>query len=136
MNIKDIKIAYFIGIGGIGMSAIARYFKSLGIAVHGYDRSQNDFTSQLISEGFNIRFYEDIQHIPKEIISSPKESIVIYTPAIPADHKEIVYLKEKKIKLYKRSETFTKKYENQNYVNQKNKNNMGQVSKIGLNQNR
>ena len=104
MNIKDIKTAYFIGIGGIGMSAIARYFKSLGIAVHGYDRSQNDFTSQLISEGFNIRFYEDVQHIPKEIINSPKESIVIYTPAIPADHKEIVYLKEKKIKLYKRSE--------------------------------
>lgn len=104
MNIKDIKTAYFIGIGGIGMSAIARYFKSLGIAVHGYDRSQNDFTSQLIAEGFNIRFYEDIQNIPKAIISSPKESIVIYTPAIPADHKEIVYLKEKKIKLYKRSE--------------------------------
>src|SRR5690242_2159968 len=101
MDLKNIKTAYFIGIGGIGMSAIARYFNTLGIAVHGYDRTRNDFTEQLISEGLNIHFNEDIELIPKEIFSSPKETIVIYTPAIPANHNELLHLQNNNIRLYK-----------------------------------
>jgi len=104
MNIKDIKIAYFIGIGGIGMSAIARYFNAIGIAVYGYDKTQNDFTNQLSAEGFNIHYHEAINLIPKEMIDSPENTIVIYTPAIPPNHAELVYLKNKGIKLHKRAE--------------------------------
>ncbi|MES2618972.1 MAG: UDP-N-acetylmuramate--L-alanine ligase [Bacteroidota bacterium] len=104
MDLKNIKTAYFIGIGGIGMSAIARYFNTLGIAVHGYDRTRNEFTEQLISEGLNIHFNEDIESIPKEILLSPKESIVIYTPAIPANHEELLHLQNNNIRLHKRAE--------------------------------
>ncbi len=104
MNIKDIKIAYFIGIGGIGMSAIARYFNAIGIEVFGYDKTQNDFTNQLSEEGFKIHYHEAVNLIPKEIIEQPENTIVIYTPAIPKEHAEMVYLKNKGIKLHKRAE--------------------------------
>lgn len=104
MIIKDIKIAYFIGIGGIGMSAIARYFKAIGIEVYGYDKTQNDFTNQLTEEGFNIHYHEAVNLIPKEIVEQPNNSIVIFTPAIPSDHAELNYLKNKGIKLHKRAE--------------------------------
>lgn len=104
MDLKTIKTAYFIGIGGIGMSAIARYFNTIGIAVHGYDRTSNELTEQLVSEGLNIHYTEDVRQIPEQILTSPKSSIVIYTPAIPNDHKELVHLRENNIRLYKRAE--------------------------------
>ena len=104
MNLNNIKIAYFIGIGGIGMSAIARYFKAIGIEIFGYDKTENDFTKVLSSEGFKIHYYEDISAIPKEIVEQPESTVVIFTPAIPKDNTELVYLKNKGIKLHKRAE--------------------------------
>lgn len=103
MNLKDIKTAYFLGIGGIGMSAIARYFKAIGIDVHGYDKTRNDFTKTLEEEGFNIHYYENIEAIPQDVQNGVK-SIVIYTPAIPKDNAELQFFIQKSIRLYKRAE--------------------------------
>jgi UDP-N-acetylmuramate--alanine ligase len=102
LNINKIHIAYFLGIGGIGMSAIARYFKSIGIEVHGYDKTRNDFTRQLENEGFIIHYDEQINLIPEAILSG--EGIVIYTPAIPASHLEKIHIQNLNIRLYKRAE--------------------------------
>lgn len=104
MNLKEIKTAYFIGIGGIGMSAVARYFNSTGIKVYGYDKTRTEFTDILTSEGMEIRYYENPSLIPEEIIDSQSTSVVIYTPAIPATNTELIYLRAKGIKLYKRAE--------------------------------
>ncbi len=103
MNISELKTAYFLGIGGIGMSAIARYFKAIGIDVHGYDKTRNEFSKQLESEGFIIHYSEDIEAIPAEVISG-ENSIVIYTPAVPKDNKEFKFIAAKKIPMYKRAE--------------------------------
>jgi UDP-N-acetylmuramate--alanine ligase len=111
MKLTDIKTAYFIGIGGIGMSAIARYFNSIGIKVSGYDKTRNDFTIQLEKEGFDIHYNEDIKAIPQEILQN--KGIVIYTPAIPNEHKEKLYLLSLGIKLYKRAEILGLISENQ-----------------------
>jgi UDP-N-acetylmuramate--alanine ligase len=103
MNIGEIKTAYFLGIGGIGMSAIARYFKAIGMDVHGYDKTRNEFSKQLESEGFVIHYSENTEAIPANVISG-EDSIVIYTPAIPKDHKEFKFFASKKIPIYKRAE--------------------------------
>ena len=95
MNISELKTAYFLVIGGIGMSAIARYFKAIGMDVHVYDKTRNEFSKQLESEGFVIHYSEDIESIPANVISG-EDSIVIYTPAIPKDHKEFKYFSSKK----------------------------------------
>ncbi len=97
-SIQNIKVAYFIGIGGIGMSAIARYFNFLGIQVSGYDRSMTKLTKQLEEEGIKLWYEIDTNHIPKEA------DIVIYTPAIPKDHAELQFVKDKKYWILKRSE--------------------------------
>ncbi len=89
---------YFIGIGGIGMSALARYFKSRGAVVSGYDKTVTSLTSKLEEEGIDVHFEEDINMIPKEV------DVVVYTPAIPADHKELVYYKENNYTVVKRSD--------------------------------
>lgn len=103
MDFKQIKTAYFIGIGGIGMSAIARYMLSEGIAVYGYDKTRNDFTIQLESEGFHIHYNDHIDHIP-EAVKTRQDAIVIYTPAIPKDNKIFKWLNQHQIRLYKRAE--------------------------------
>lgn len=103
MNIKDIRTAYFLGIGGIGMSAIARYFKAIGMEVHGYDKTRNDFTIQLEEEGFDIHYFESLDAIPEQVKNGHR-SIVIYTPAIPKDNIEFRYFIEHEIRLYKRAE--------------------------------
>ena len=90
---------YFIGIGGIGMSAIARYYKYAGYNVSGYDKTPSKLTKALEDEGIDIHFTEDINYIPKEI----EQTLVIYTPAIPKDMAELVYAQEKGYKLIKRS---------------------------------
>ena len=98
MNLKDIKKVYFLGIGGIGMSALARYFKSLGAEVSGYDKTSTVLTDQLVSEGINVTFEDNVDLLPKEL------DMVIYTPAIPKDHKGFNYYKDKNYNLKKRSE--------------------------------
>src|SRR6187399_286789 len=76
---------YFIGIGGIGMSAIARYFHSKGIKVSGYDKTETSLTKELMASGIEIHYEERMDLIPKEV------ELVVYTPAVPKDHKELVF---------------------------------------------
>jgi len=92
------KSVYLLGIGGIGMSALARYFRSLGAAVSGYDKTPTALTDALISEGIGVHFDENPLLIPEN------PDLVIYTPAVPADHKEMVYLEKKGVPLRKRAE--------------------------------
>ena len=83
MELKDIKAVYFVGAGGIGMSAIARYFIKKGLVVAGYDKTPSDLTKKLETEGMLIHYTENVDEIPHEC--KKKEScLVIYTPAIPA----------------------------------------------------
>jgi UDP-N-acetylmuramate--alanine ligase len=101
--ISQIRIAYFLGIGGIGMSAIARYFKTIGIEVHGYDKTSNDFTRSLEKEGFRIHYTENIEQIPSKIYNT-RASIVLYTPAVPRDSIELNHLMSLNIPIFKRAE--------------------------------
>ena len=89
---------YFIGIGGIGMSAIARYFKSKGANVSGYDKTATSLTKHLEAEGINIHYEENVALIPKEV------DIVVYTPAIPEDHVELQFYLKHDYKVVKRSD--------------------------------
>ena len=98
MEFKAIKKVYFIGIGGIGMSALARYFKFHGKDVSGYDRTSTPLTRQLENEGITVHYEEDLNRIPTDA------DLVVYTPAVPAGHKELVYYQQHGHTLMKRSE--------------------------------
>lgn len=89
---------YFIGIGGIGMSAVARYFHSRGITVSGYDKTETALTKELVNEGIAIHYTDDVAAIPKDV------DLVVYTPAIPKDHEELDYYKEHGFTIVKRSD--------------------------------
>lgn len=103
MEINSIKAVYFIGIGGIGMSAIARYFLNKGILVGGYDRTPSDLTQKLEEEGALIHYEENVALIP-EACKDKDSALIIYTPAIPASHQELVYFKENQFDLQKRAQ--------------------------------
>ena len=92
MELKDIKSVYFIGAGGIGMSAIARFFIRRGLVVAGYDKTPSDLTRQLEREGMLIHYEENTDEIP-HACRKPESCLVVYTPAIPADHKELAYFR-------------------------------------------
>ncbi|MEZ5043264.1 MAG: UDP-N-acetylmuramate--L-alanine ligase [Saprospiraceae bacterium] len=98
MNLKDIRTCYFVGIGGIGMSAIARYFNRIGIAVHGYDKTETKLTKTLVSEGIHIHYEDDLTKIPTGV------DLVVYTPAVPATLGELQYLKSQGLPIKKRAE--------------------------------
>lgn len=98
MNLGDIRTIYFVGIGGIGMSAIARFFNARGVAVHGYDKTETTLTKTLVSEGIKIHFEEDVSQIPENV------DLVVYTPAVPQDHKELVHFRENGFPVKKRAE--------------------------------
>ena len=103
MDLKDIKAVYFVGAGGIGMSAIARYFIKKGLVVAGYDKTPSDLTKRLESEGMLIHYHENVDEIPHEC--KKKEScLVIYTPAIPAEHQELKYFRENGFEIQKRAQ--------------------------------
>lgn len=106
MNIERLKQVHFIGIGGIGMSALARYFRYLGKNVSGYDRSSSQLTKELSSEGMTIYHSEEINNLPSIIRENPlsDEVMIVYTPAIPEEHAELVFFRKHKIRLYKRAE--------------------------------
>lgn len=89
---------YFVGIGGIGMSAIARYFQSLGIKVSGYDKTPTGLTNALNDSGIAVIYTDDVSLIPKDV------SLVIYTPAIPKDHKGLLYYQHNGFEVIKRSD--------------------------------
>ena len=105
MNLNSITHIYFIGIGGIGMSALARYFKTLGKEVAGYDRTATTLTSQLIAEGMDIHFEDNVQLIPPAFKnkSNSDKILVIYTPAIPKSHSELNYFNDNAYSVVKRS---------------------------------
>ena len=98
MQLDKIKNVYFVGIGGIGMSALARYFNLQGAKVSGYDRTPTNLTDQLKKEGILIHFEDNIDLVDKDA------ELVIYTPAIPKNHKELNYIISNNYPLYKRSE--------------------------------
>ena len=92
---------YFIGIGGIGMSAIARYYHYKGLKVSGYDKTPSELTAALESEGIEVHYEDNIGFIPKDV----EHTLVVYTPAIPADMGELVYVQEHGYRVIKRSRT-------------------------------
>ncbi len=98
---QNIKNVYFLGIGGIGMSALARYFKYTGRNVAGYDRTQTPLTDALQAEGIDVHFEDDIKHIPKKW--NPANTIAVYTPALPDDHEELAWFRNQPIALFKRA---------------------------------
>ena len=103
MNTKDIKAVYFVGAGGIGMSAIARYFIKKGLVVAGYDKTPSELTTRLEKEGMLIHYEENVDEIPHAC--RRKEScLVIYTPAIPEEHKELRYFRENGFEIQKRAQ--------------------------------
>ena len=103
METKDIKSVYFIGAGGIGMSALERYYASLGLPVAGYDKTPSELTEELIKEGINIHYEDDVNKIPGEF-KEPEHTLVVYTPAIPADHKELNYFRNNGFDIHKRAQ--------------------------------
>lgn len=103
MELKDIKAVYFVGAGGIGMSAIARYFIRKGVVVAGYDKTPSELTKQLEREGALLHYEENIDEIP-HACRDPKHCLVIYTPAIPAEHKELQYFRANGFTVEKRAQ--------------------------------
>lgn len=98
MKLSDIKKVYFIGVGGIGMSALVRFFHERGVSVCGYDKTPTALTRKLEEEGIRIHYTDDVSLIPKDV------ELVVYTPAIPADHKELNFYLENQYPVVKRSD--------------------------------
>lgn len=103
MDFKDIKAVYFVGAGGIGMSAIARYFISKGQVVAGYDKTPSDLTRQLEKEGMLIHYEENVDEIP-HACKNPASCLIIYTPAIPEEHQELQYFRKNGFEIQKRAQ--------------------------------
>jgi UDP-N-acetylmuramate--alanine ligase len=103
MDFKDIQQAYFLGIGGIGMSAIARYFHSIGIVVNGYDKTETPLTKELVAEGIHIH-YKDLGSRIGDLGLTKESCLVVLTPAIPKDHQEWKWLVDKNFTILKRSQ--------------------------------
>jgi len=103
MEIKDIKAVYFVGAGGIGMSAIARYFLHKGVVVAGYDKTPSDLTHELEREGMLIHYDENTEEIPQACRDN-KSTLVVYTPAIPETHKELAYFRQNNFEIEKRAQ--------------------------------
>lgn len=98
MDVRKLKRVYFVGAGGIGMSALARYFNDNGATVKGYDRTETELTKKLSAEGVDIHYTDDINLLDKEA------ELVVYTPAIPQDHAELNWYKDNNYPVYKRSD--------------------------------
>ena len=113
MELKQYHNVYFLGIGGIGMSAIARWFLHSGLNVSGYDKTSTVLTQELEGEGVRVHYEDDVRNIPGEVMIGKDNTLIVYTPAIPKDHKEHAYLKEQGYTILKRSEVLgliTKSY--------------------------
>lgn len=103
MEYKDIKSVYFVGAGGIGMSALVRFFLGKGCNVGGYDKTPSELTEKLIEEGAKIHYAENVDAID-ECFKQKDSTLVVYTPAIPADHKELVYFQTGGFAVQKRAQ--------------------------------
>jgi len=102
LKFTDIKQVYFLGIGGIGMSALARYFASQGIAVSGYDRTATELTAALEGEGIAVHYNDDPDLLPSNL--DVADSLIVYTPAVPATHQELKTLMARGFDIHKRAE--------------------------------
>lgn len=98
MDLNKIRRVYFIGIGGIGMSAIARFFNEKGVDVSGYDRTETALTRQLAEEGMQIHYTDDVELLDKQA------ELVVYTPAIPGSHSELIWFRQQGYEVVKRSD--------------------------------
>lgn len=103
MQSKEIKSVYFVGAGGIGMSALVRYFLTKGYNVGGYDKTPSELTERLIEEGAKIHYEENVDTI-EDCFKQENSTLVVYTPAIPATHKELVYFREHGFEIQKRAQ--------------------------------
>lgn len=103
MELKDIKAVYFVGAGGIGMSAVARYFRQKGLVVAGYDKTPSDLTRHLEQEGIQLHYEENTDLIP-EACKDPAATLVVYTPAIPDTHKELAFFRANGFQIEKRAQ--------------------------------
>ena len=103
---KEYNQIYFVGIGGIGMSAVARYFNTMGIRIAGYDKTSTPLTDDLLKEGMLIHFEDDVKHIPADFKNDAlkDKTLVVYTPAIPKDHSEYNYFLNIGYTIVKRSQ--------------------------------
>lgn len=113
MKLENYHSVYFLGIGGIGMSALARWFMKSGLTVSGYDRTSTVLTDELKNEGMSIHFDDAVKNIPQHVIEQKEKTLVVFTPAIPKDHAEHAYLKAQGYDILKRSEVLgllTKSY--------------------------
>jgi len=104
LNIENKHIVFFIGIGGIGMSALARWFKLQGKYVSGYDRTETTLTRKLIEEGIHVFYDDSAESIPEKVRKEVEDTLVIFTPAIPADNHILNYLRNENYSIHKRSE--------------------------------
>src|SRR5215213_1881317 len=102
-DLTKIRKMYFIGIGGIGMSALARYFNSKGVEIYGYDKTRTSLTDELITEGMKIHFEENVALIKSEIPDQKSEILIVYTPAVPSSHAELKYFSENNFSMIKRA---------------------------------
>lgn len=103
MELKDIKAVYFVGAGGIGMSAVARYFRQKGLVVAGYDKTPSDLTRHLEQEGIQLHYEENTDLIP-EACKNSAATLVVYTPAIPDTHKELAFFRANGFQIEKRAQ--------------------------------
>lgn len=98
MRLEEVKSLYFLGVGGIGMSALARYFHQRGVAVAGYDKTETALTKKLVEEGMTIHYKDDPEQIPRQV------DLVVYTPAIPGDLQEWRFVQQQSLPVKKRAE--------------------------------
>jgi UDP-N-acetylmuramate--alanine ligase len=102
MNLNQIHNVYLIGIGGIGMSALARYFKSIGKNVSGYDKTKTELTNELIESGIDVHYKDEISLIPTDYYI--ENTLVVITPAVPTTHSQWNYFLEREFVVKKRAE--------------------------------
>ncbi len=103
MELKDIKAVFFVGIGGIGMSAIARYFLHIGVQVGGYDKTPSSLTRKLEEEGAQVHYEDNMSLVPKAFLS-PESTLVVFTPAIPSTHTELTFFRDNGFTVEKRAQ--------------------------------
>lgn len=103
MNLADIHRVYFVGIGGIGMSALARWFNASDVAVAGYDKTETELTKKLVEEGIAVQYDDELSLIGNEFLEE-EGTLIVYTPAIPEDHKGLTFFQEGNFEVMKRSE--------------------------------
>jgi UDP-N-acetylmuramate--alanine ligase len=104
VKIEQYHSIYFLGIGGIGMSALARWFHQKGVHVFGYDRTQTTLTRELEEEGMAVHYDDQVSLIPSTVLADKEKALIVYTPAIPKDHPQFNYFKEQGYTIVKRSE--------------------------------